>query len=293
MALATWDEQDIEALLELAPGGAPGQWRSRFGDANLNGRSYGGQLLGQAMSAALMDLPAGRAPTMMQFLFMQGAMPNEALDFTVTPLQEGKRFSSRHVSATQGGRAVLDTQVTCALPLDAPEHADPTPAPRGEHPLDLPRFDDIPLPLREDIKRLGGYSDDHKPSIDFRIPDAGTQLAAATAQPRLRFWMKARPRLAATTRVQAAAFAYMSDWWLNFSSLGLHLRDIGSRKLYISSLNHAIWLHRMPRADDWLHVETTSPCAASGRGLCMARFHDLQGRFVASATQECLMAYAD
>ena len=56
--------------------------------------------------------------------------------------------------------------------------------------------------------------------------------------------------------------------------------------------NHAMWLHMPPRADEWLHVETVSPRAAAGRGLSLARFHDLQGRYVASATQECLMAYA-
>jgi acyl-CoA thioesterase-2 len=289
--LAKWDERDVEAL--LTPGAiGPGQWRSRHGDANNNGRSYGGQLLGQALMAALMDVPPGRAPTMMQFLFLQGAMPDQPLDFSVTPLQDGKRFSSRHVRAVQAGRTVLDAQVTCALPLDAPAHAESTPAPRGEHPLDLPDFASLDLALRRDLQRLGGYSEDHKPSVEFRIPDAARQLSAASATERFRFWMRVRGPLRDDARLHAAAFAYISDWWLNFSSLAMHLRDIGDRKLYISSLNHAIWLHQPVRADEWLHVETVSPCAASGRGLSVARFHDLQGKFVASGTQECLMAYA-
>jgi len=291
-SLSKWNEQDIEVLLTL-DAIAPGQWRTRYGDANNNGRSYGGQLLGQAMMAALSDVPLDRAPTMMQFLFMQGAMPDQALDFTVTPLQDGKRFSSRHVRAVQGGRMVLDAQVTCALPLDAPAHADHTPAPHGEHPLELPDFASLDLALRLDLQRLGGYSEDHKPSVEFRIPDAARQLSAATATERFRFWMKVRGPLRDEARIHAAAFAYISDWWLNFSSLSMHLRDIGSRKLYISSLNHAIWLHQPLRADEWVHVETVSPCAAIGRGLSVARFHDLGGRFVASGTQECLMAYVD
>jgi acyl-CoA thioesterase-2 len=294
MPLATWDEQDVQALLTLEAGSAPGRWRSRWGDANLNGRSYGGQLLGQAMSAALMDVPDGRLPTMMQFLFMQGALPQEAIDFTVSPLQDGKRFSSRHVRGAQGsGRTVFDAQVTCALPLDAPEHAHPTGAPAGEHPDDLPAFDDVDEVLRSDIMRLGGYSGDHKPSIEFRIPDARRQLAAATATERFRFWMRLRNKLPGDARLHAAAFAYMSDWWLNFSSLAMHLRDIGERSLYISSLNHALWLHVPHRADEWVHVEAMSPRAGAGRGLSIGRYHDLQGRLVASATQECLMAYAD
>ncbi|MBG9388070.1 acyl-CoA thioesterase [Caenimonas aquaedulcis] len=292
MALAKWNELDVPALLALEPGGGPGVWRNRFGDSNLNGRSYGGQLLGQAMAAALMEAPADRAPTMMQFLFMQGAMPQEPIDFTVTPLQDGKRFSSRHVRGAQQGRLLLDAQVTCAVPLEAPEHADPTTAPAGEHPHDLPEFAQLDAGLREGIERLGGYSADHKPSVEFRIPHAKRQLSAATATERFRFWMRVRGPLPQDSRLHAAAFAYISDWWLNFSSLSMHLRDIGERRLYISSLNHAMWLHLAPRVDEWLHVETVSPRAVAGRGLAMACFHDLHGRFVASATQECLMAYA-
>lgn len=293
MPLEPWNEHDVPALLTLEQGDGPGRWRNRFGDSNLNGRSYGGQLLGQAMAAALMDATKGRAPTMMQFLFMQGAMPHEAIEFTVTPLQEGKRFSSRHVRGAQAGRILLDAQVTCALPLGAPEHADPTPAPAGEHPHDLPEFADLDEGLRIGIQRLGGYSADHKPCVEFRIPDARRQLSAATTTERFRFWMKVRGRLPDDARLHAAAFAYISDWWLNFSSLSMHLRDIGEHKLYIASLNHAMWLHMPPRVDEWLHAETVSPRAAAGRGLAMARFHDLRGRYVASATQECLMAYAD
>jgi acyl-CoA thioesterase-2 len=292
MPLPAWDEHDLEALLALDAAG-PGRWRSRLGDSNLNGRSYGGQLLGQAMAAALMEAPPDRPPTMMQFLFLQGAMPAEAVDYSVTPLQDGKRFSSRHVRAGQEGRTVLDAQVTCALPLGAPEHAEPSTAPAHEDPSALGGFDDVPARLRVELPRLGGYSVDRKPSIDFRIPEAAQQLDPSRMNGRFRFWMKCVGRLADDPRLHAAAFAYLSDWWLNFSSLGLHVRDIGSRKLYISSLNHALWLHRPPRADEWLHVETRSARSAGGRGLSIGRFHDREGRFVASATQECLMAYVD
>jgi acyl-CoA thioesterase II len=292
-ASAGWDQLDIARLLTLEPIG-PGRWRSVHGDANMNGRSYGGQLLGQAMTAALADSPVDRIPTTMQFMFLQGAMPEEAIEYQVTNLQRGKRFTSRHVRGSQGsGRIVLDAQVTCAMPLDAPEHQSPSPAPPGERPEDGDRLDDVDPALVSEITRLGGYSQDRKRSVEFRIPDAGRQLTPATMTDRFRFWMRATQALPDDARVQAAAFAYLSDWWLNFSSLGMHLRGIGARKLYISSLNHAIWMHRPVRADAWLHVQTVSPVSANGRGLSIGSVHDEQGRVVASLAQECLMAYAD
>jgi acyl-CoA thioesterase-2 len=293
MSSTPWNELDITQLLAL-DAVAPGLWRTRHGDANLNGRSYGGQLLGQAMMAGLMDMPAGREPTMMQFLFLQGALPQDTVDLQVTELQEGKRFSSRHVRGRQdNGRLVLDAQVTGALPMDSPTHGQPSTAPAGERPEALATLDDVDPDLMRGIRRLGGYSEDRKPSIEFRIPDADRQFAPGTMNGRFRFWMRAARPLPDDTRVHAAVFAYLSDWWLNFSSLGLHLQDLGERRLYISSLNHAIWLHRPFRADQWLHVDSKTSSGASGRSLSMGAVHDAQGRSLATLTQECLMAYAD
>ena len=115
---------------------------------------------------------------------------------------------------------------------------------------------------------------------------AGADLSATAAnsvRPRIR---AARP-VGATTAMQAAAFAYLSDWWLNFPGLAPHLRELeGERRLYISSLNHAIWFHRRVRP------EGEAPASGSGRALSLARVHDREGRLVASLSQECLMAYA-
>ena len=293
MPATLWNGTDIAELLTLEALG-PGRWRSRYGDANKNGRSYGGQLLGQAVMASISEMPEDRPATMMQFLFLQGAVPQDPVDFQVTELQRGKRFTSRHVRASQGsGRLVLDAHVTCATWLDAPEHESPSSVPAFERPEDCAGIDEVDPALMREITRLGGYSEDRKPSIEFRIPDAGIQLSPTSMTARFRFWMRALQPLPDDPRIQSAAFAYLSDWWLNFSSLGLHLRGIGQRKLYISSLNHAVWMHRPVRADGWLHVETTSPAAQRGRGMSIATIHDLEGHLVASGTQECLMAYAD
>ena len=78
---------------------------------------------------------------------------------------------------------------------------------------------------------------------------------------------------------------------LNFPAIGGHQPEAEAQGgLYVASLNHALWLHCPLRADEWLHFDSVSPAAGSGRGLSIARVHDRQGRLVASATQECLMA---
>ena len=162
--LPPWNERDLAGLLTLDTV-APGHYRTRHGDANLNGRAYGGQTLGQAMSAACMGMAAERLPTMMQFLFLQGAQPDQPIDLHVSALQDGRRFSSRQVRGMQaGGRLVLDAQVSFAVPQPAPEHAAPSAA-GPTAPQDVPGLGDMPPEWEAGLRRLSGYSLQPKPCI--------------------------------------------------------------------------------------------------------------------------------
>jgi acyl-CoA thioesterase-2 len=292
-ACDVWDGIDIGALVALEPIGSL-RYRSRYGDGNLNGRSYGGQVLGQAMMAASLSAPEDRSVSTFQLLFLRGADPDRRIDFEVKILQEGKRFSSRHISGFQGdGRAVLDAHATFCAPQLAPSHAAPSFA-REENPENLLELNILPPALMQQLRPLGPYSNHVKPCMDFRIPDIDHQLSAKSAQSRLRYWLRGRYSLASDSRTRAAVFAYLSDWWLNFSSLGGHLRDLQSHEpLYIASLNHCIWFHRAFSPDRWMHFESESACAEGGRGLSIARVHDQDGLMLATATQESLMVYPD
>jgi acyl-CoA thioesterase-2 len=290
-ACDVWDRTDIEALVSLEPIGSL-RYRSRYGDGNLNGRSYGGQVLGQAMMAASLSAPEDRPASAFQLLFLRGADPDQRIEFEVKILQEGKRFSSRHIVGFQGGgRTVLNAHATFCAPQLAPRHAAPSFS-QGEDPENLPELNILPSALAEQLRPLGPYSNHIKPCMDFRIPDIERQLSATGAQSQLRYWLRGKYPLATDSRAYAAVFAYLSDWWLNFSSLGCHLRDLQSREpLYIASLNHCIWFHRAFSPDRWMHFESESPCADGGRGLSISRVHDQDGLMLATATQESLMVY--
>lgn len=295
--LPTWNGQDLTELLTLDTQ-APMIFCNRLGDANSHGRAYGGQLLAQALIAASHTAPKDRQVTAMQFLFLRGALPDQAIDFKVTPLQDGKRFCARHVRGHQAeGRIVLDAQVTFGMPLDAPSHAFPPDPPIfvTEDPDQLPRLTDLPTAWGAELERSVGYLFHAKEVLDFRIPATPNGLRLDPLAPRFRFWLKLRQTLPDNVHLHAAAFAYLSDWWVNYVCVGAHVQQLADeqRRLYVASLNHGLWLHRPFRADEWMHFECHSPAAALGRGLCIARVHDQNSRLVASVTQECLMAESD
>lgn len=295
-AVPAWDGVDLAELLSLAPAGAM-RFRNRLGDANAHDRAYGGQILGQALMAAAQTVAADRVPTMMQFLFLQGTLHRQAVELDVTALQDGKRFSSRHVRGTQpGGRVVLDAQVSFAVPWPAPGHMAPAEhAARVEDPQQLPTLAALPPAWSADLQRSVGYAFDPGAVVDLRFADPAPGLQLALPEPRIRFWLKLRRPLPDGAHLHAAAFAYLSDYWINYCAVGGHVRALldEGRSLYVASLNHALWLHRSLRADDWLHFDCSSPSAGDGRGMAVARVHDRAGRLVASATQECLMAPAE
>lgn len=285
-----WDGRSLADLMALDAIGEA-TFRTRCGDANAHGRAYGGQILGQALMAAARTVPPGRTCTAMQFMFLQGTLWDEALDLAVTPLQDGKRFSSRRVSGQQlGDRRVLDAQVTFARPIAAPEHHAPPAEPLVD-PESLPPATDLPPEWNAAVHAALNYEIGIKPLLDFRIVAPPPFLRLALPEPRMRFWVRTRERLPDDGDLHAAVFAYLSDWWLNYPATGGHQLEARQRGgLYVASLNHAIWLHRPLRADEWLHFDSVSPAAASGRGLSVARVHDRRGVLVASATQECVMA---
>lgn len=283
------EPQDLAALLAVDEIG-PLRYRNRHHDSGFNGRSYGGQVLGQAVMAAGRSVPEGRRLAAIQLMFLRGTRVTEPIDYIVTPLQEGKRFSAFNVRGVQGAAISLDAHLSFCTELDGPSHM--TVGPHGvPAPEDLAPLSACSPELRRRLDWVGAYSLDVKPSIDFRPVQPSLQMLAALAWTPMQFWLRASQPVPGLPHLQEAAFAYLSDWWSNFSSLSPHLVDgVDESKLSMVSLNHSLWLHRRHDAHDWLLADSTSPVAAQGRGMCHLSYYDRAGNLVATVAQECLMA---
>ncbi len=279
--------EELEGLLELQALGDD-RFHSERLDGNQNGRVFGGQLLAHAVTAAMVAAP-GRHLSSLRLGFLQGALGGAPLHWQAHTLQQGARYTTRHLRATQGERVIADAQVTLQEPAQGFEHADP--APLGvAAPSTLPTLAD--LEARIEAATGVPYAMQMRPFLDVRLVDADRFLLQSGPVPQLQYWIKARDTLPAAAAVHSAALAYLSDFWLNYASLVSHIAVQGARdRVYVSSLNHALWCYAPCRADDWLLFDVTSPIAADGRGLAWARIHTADGRLVACAAQEmvCLV----
>jgi acyl-CoA thioesterase-2 len=289
-----WNGLNIIDLLSLAPIGA-NRFRSRCSERNEHGRVYGGQMLGQALSAAAETVPSDRTASSMQFLFASGGIPEQAIDYGVASVQEGKRFSSRNVRGSQlNDRVVCDATVTFSRTIDSPTHQASAPAdcgldrpPEGSTPLE-----DIDASEAQDVMRILSIRYQRHVAVDIRAPFVEDFSPSLIKEARVRFWIKLRTPMGDDPRHHAAAFAYLSDYWINFVASVTHVAALAKADapLYVASLNHAIWLHRPLRADHWLLFDSVSPNGANGRGLSTAQVYSQANDLVASAAQECLLA---
>lgn len=285
-AVDRWDSQDLAALFTLEEL-SPGRYQNRYHDPNVSSRSYGGQVMGQALMAASRTVSAERRASVMQIVFLQGTRTDRPIVYEVQRLQDGKRLSSRHVRGVQRDTPSMDAHFSFQTGLTGPSHS--ARPPEGvPTPDQLPRVRDLSDEVIARLLQIG-YSVDEKPSIDFRlvIPEMNPRRSASLST---RYWMRASRPLPDAPHLQEAALAYLSDWWTNFASAAPH---IGSRLVehgqFIVSLNHSLWIHRAALVSDWMLVISRSPVAEHGRGWSISHIYNQSGEMIATAAQECLM----
>jgi acyl-CoA thioesterase-2 len=83
--------------------------------------------------------------------------------------------------------------------------------------------------------------------------------------------------------------AYASDMSLLDTALVPHGRSLFEKEFMGASLDHALWLHRPFRADDWLLYAQESPIMTGSRGFARGSIFTRDGLLVASVAQEGLV----
>jgi acyl-CoA thioesterase-2 len=125
--------------------------------------------------------------------------------------------------------------------------------------------------------------------IEMRPVDVSRYFAREQRAPEQMVWMRASGPLPDALPLHQCVLAYASDFTLLDTALIAHGRLMFDRDLQLASLDHALWLHRPFRADDWLLYAQTSPSGHGARGFCRGSVFTRDGLLVASVAQEGLM----
>lgn len=262
-------------------------FRSRFSEVDRNDHLFGGQVLAQSLAAASATV-ADRMGHSLHGHFLRAGSAGQRVIFRVERTRDGGSFSTRRVVAEQNGTSIF--QMECSFHLGEPGFSHQEPAPSTVPPPEaLPDATTVAdwIGRRASPELASGLR--RFRLIELRVVDHEL-LDTPTSPARRRFWLRV-PSAGFTDDplIHQQLLAYLSDYWLAGTALVPHPVRIAGPKLFVASLNHALWFHRPHRADEWLLYDCDSPWAGSGRGLCRGLLFDRGGSLVASATQEVLL----
>ncbi|GAA4261133.1 acyl-CoA thioesterase [Dactylosporangium darangshiense] len=245
-------------------------------------RVFGGQLAAQALVAAGRTVAPPHVPQSLHATFLRPGRPERPTRFTVERVRDGRGRTTRAVTATQDDRAVLRLTAAFGAPATGVTHQ--VPAPEAGAPESAPTLD-------ESIADLGGLAGLW---TDFGAVEIRVAPHPPAHPSRGLVWMRAAGPLPDDPAVHAAVLCYLTDLTLLSAALVPHGLRLGRERDHdhawdTVSLDHALWLHRIPRADEWLLFDQQSPVASWGRALATAQVFDRSGELVATVTQEGLL----
>ncbi len=276
--------QDLIALLGL----------ERIEDNIFRGQSrdigsaqvYGGQVVGQALSAAHLTVQDRRAHSLHAYFLRRGDM-NAPIIYEVDRARDGGSFSVRRVVAIQHGRPILILAASFQSPEAGLEHQALMPAVPG--PEGLQDATEVPENVLERIPEKMRRYLTHKRPFEFRPVRPPNFTEPEALPPVKHVWIRAVDALPNDATLHQNLLAYVSDYELLGTSVLPHGLLFARGNVLMASLDHALWFHRDVRVDDWLLYSFDSPNASGARGFARGQFFTRNGILVASTAQEGLV----
>ena len=255
------------------------------------GRVYGGQVLGQALSAAERTVDSTRLAHSFHSYFLRPGNPRESIEYRVERTRDGRSFSTRRVRAEQDGRPIFFLAASFQIPESGLEHQDAAPDVTG--PDGLLSFTDL---IRKHADLLPEAMSDWA-MMDFPIEMRPVKISdpmnPAPSDPVQHVWLRVSSDLPDDPALHRYLLAYASDFILLDTALLPHGKSYWQGGLRMASIDHAMWFHHDIRMDDWLLYALDSPSASGARGLVHGQFFDRRGVLVASLMQEGLIRVVD
>lgn len=277
--------EDLLDLIDLEPL-EMNIYRGRNRDIG-SGRVFGGQVLAQALVAARRTIEEDRVAHSLHGYFILPGDLAAPIVYFVDRLRDGRSFTTRRVTAIQHGRAIFNLSASFQVVEPGIEHQIEMPdvPPPEEVPSELEHIrsqaDRIPGPLRDVLTQ-------DRP-IDFRLVETDDLFEPRPRPPFRHLWLRAIGTIPDEPLLHQAVLAYASDYGLLAAALQPHGLTIRSPRLQVASLDHALWLHRPFRADEWLLYAIHSPAAAGARAFARGSIFTRDGQLVASVAQEGLV----
>jgi acyl-CoA thioesterase-2 len=213
--------------------------------------------------------------------------PKAPIIYEVERVRDGGSFTTRRVKAVQHGQAIFVMSASFHKQETSFDHQISMPKVPG--PEDLPSEDQLRQALITNLpENLKTYLMRERP-IEMRVVEVERYRARAPGEPAQHVWVRTNGRLPDDPQIHQCVLAYASDFTLLDTALVAHGKLMFDTDVQLASLDHAMWIHRPFRTDEWLLYAQDSPSASGARGFARGNVFSRDGTLVASTAQEGLM----
>ncbi len=249
-------------------------------------RVFGGQVLAQALVAAMRTVGPQRPCHSFHAYFLRPGDPKIPIQYRVDRSRDGGSFSVRRVVALQRDAQIFILAASFHKVEDGFEHQSSMPVVPDPESLEdeqevLLRDPDLRPNIRKWVAR-------ERPFELRSVLGSGLLGNSGDRPPRPgidHIWLKTRGGVPDDGDIHRALLAYVSDMSLLDTAFLPHGKSIFS-DIQVASLDHAMWFHHPFRADDWLLYAQDSPVAFGARGFSRGAIYRRDGTLVASVAQE-------
>ena len=248
---------------------------------------FGGQVLGQALTAASATVEARIVHSLHAYFLRRGDFTAPII-YQVDRSRDGGSFSSRRVVAVQFGEPIF----TMAASFQIVETG-------LDHQMEMPA---VPPPeVLEDALYYGKKYLANVPEriqkrfetavpFEFRFVEVPGFVNTEKREAVAHIWFRVIDRIPSDDEnLHRCILAYVSDYNLLGTAVLPHGIPLFDPCLITASIDHGMWFHRPVRVDDWLLYATDSPSASGARGFTRGSIFTRDGKLVASAAQEGLI----
>ncbi|MGN6451753.1 MAG: acyl-CoA thioesterase domain-containing protein [Steroidobacteraceae bacterium] len=247
---------------------------------------FGGQVLGQALSAAAATVEARVVHSLHANVLRRGDY-NAPIVYEVDRSLDGHSFSNRRVVAIQHGQQIFTMAASFQAAEAGFDHQ--IAMPEVPAPETLPASDTPPVDVLAQLpERVRRFFQQPRP-FEFRMVRPIDYLRPRREAPAREIWFRAVGSLPDDEMLHRRLLAYVSDFFLLDTATLPHGTSFLRATLVMASIDHAMWFHRTLRVDEWLLYAMDSPSASGARGFARASVFARDGRLVASAAQEGLV----
>jgi len=245
---------------------------------------FGGQVLGQALSAAQETVSTDRFVHSLHSYFLRAGDASKAVIYEVEEIRNGASFSTRRVKALQNGKAIFYMTASFQLQEEGFDHQDTMP--ETIPPEELSSLYDFLAAHKEVLPETMREKFLTEKPIETRPIKQYDWFKPEKSSSNYKMWLKTNGSLPTNLQIHTCMLAYASDFHFLPTSLMPHGASHWQPNFQIATIDHSMWFHRPFSFDDWLLYSMNSPSASNGRGLVRGKIYNRQGELVASTMQE-------